>query len=221
MTRVVVGEDNYLVLEGILTILAGEPTIDVVGAADDHDSLRKTIEQHRPNVVLADIRMPPSLTDEGIRIAKWLEAEAPRTGLIVLSQYVEVHYVLSLLEHGSEGRGYLLKESVANQKQLVDAIHTVAEGGSVIDPKVVEKLIAAKRSRQASRLAQLSSREIEVLACIARGQSNSAIAASLHLTKGSVEKHINSIFSRLELDDDADVSRRVLVALFYLAETGS
>jgi DNA-binding NarL/FixJ family response regulator len=216
--RVALADDNLLVREGLEQVLGGQPNIDVVGSFADFPSLVEAIEATRPDVVLTDIRMPPSMTDEGIRVATQLRDTHPATGVVVLSQYAEPRYALALLESGSDGRAYLLKERVHDGAQLVSAIETVATGGSVVDTKVVDVLVAANARAEHSALAELTPREQEVLAEIARGKSNRAIAESLVLTKRAVEKHINSIFAKLELSDAEDASKRVKAALAFLAE---
>ncbi len=216
--RVVLGEDSLIVREGIEELLAASPTVDVVAACQDYDSLVEAIDRERPDVVLTDIRMPPSQTDEGIRVAAMLREQRPEVGVVVLSQYTEPEYVLALLDSGSDGRGYLLKERVHSRGTLVSAIDSVARGGSVIDPKVVEVLVAERARASRSPLSQLTDREREVLAEIATGKSNSAIAESLVLTKRAVEKHINAIFMKLGLAASDDVSKRVKAALMFLAE---
>jgi DNA-binding NarL/FixJ family response regulator len=216
--RVALADDNLLVREGLEQVLRGQPNIDVVGSFSDFPSLVEAIEATRPDVVLTDIRMPPSMTDEGIRVATELRDTHPDTGVVVLSQYAEPRYALALLDSGSDGRAYLLKERVHDRAQLVSAIETVATGGSVVDTKVVDVLVAANARAEYSALAELTPREQEVLAEIARGKSNRAIAESLVLTKRAVEKHINSIFSKLELSDAEDASKRVKAALAFLAE---
>ncbi|MGH2713937.1 MAG: response regulator transcription factor [Thermoleophilaceae bacterium] len=215
--RVVLAEDSLLVREGLRQLLEGASDVEVVGACADLDSLLETIERERPDVVLTDIRMPPSNTDEGVRVAARLRETDPQMGVVVLSQYDEPAYVLKLLETGSDGRAYLLKERVHDRLQLSTAIHTVARGGSIIDPKIVEVLVAAQARAENSPLLQLTPREREVLAEIAEGGSNAAIAASLVLTKRAVEKHINSIFMKLGLGDADDVSKRVKATLVFLA----
>ncbi len=216
--RVVLGEDSLIVREGIEELLAASPTVDVVAACQDYDSLVEAIDRERPDVVLTDIRMPPSQTDEGIRVAAMLREQRPEVGVVVLSQYTEPEYVLALLDSGSDGRGYLLTERVHSRGTLVSAIDSVARGGSVIDPKVVEVLVAERARASRSPLSQLTDREREVLAEIATGKSNSAIAESLVLTKRAVEKHINAIFMKLGLAASDDVSKRVKAALMFLAE---
>ena len=220
--RVIVGEDNYLVREGLRQLLAGAPDVDLVAECGDLDSLRREIEAHAPDVVLTDIRMPPTQTDEGIRLAAELRSAHPEVGVVVLSQYADPTYVLPLLDSGSDRRAYLLKERVHDRRQLVEAIAAVAAGDSVIDPKVVELLVAARTRSERSPLAELTPRELEVLSAIAEGRSNAAISESLVLTKRAVEKHINAIFLKLNLshsENAQDVSPRVKAALLFLAET--
>ena len=207
-----------IVREGLQQLLAASPTVDVVATCADYDELRAAVERERPDVVLTDIRMPPTQTDEGIRIAHELRETHPEIGVVVLSQYAEPQYVLSLLDAGSDGRGYLLKERVHSRGTLVSAIDSVARGGSVIDPKVVEVLVEERTRAERSPLSELTDREREVLAEIATGKSNSAIAESLVLTKRAVEKHINAIFMKLGLAASDDVSKRVKAALLFLAE---
>jgi DNA-binding NarL/FixJ family response regulator len=217
--RVVVAEDSLLVREGLRQLLATSPSVEVVAACGDLDALLEAIERERPDVVLTDIRMPPTNTEEGIRLAARLRESHPGTGVVVLSQYSDPTYVLSLLEAGSDRRGYLLKDRVHDRGQLVSAIDTVARGGSVIDPKIVEVLVAAKGRAERSPLSELTPREREVLAQIAGGKSNTAISESLVLTKRAVEKHINSIFLKLGLASAMDTSKRVKATLLFLAET--
>ncbi len=217
--RVILAEDSLIVREGLQQLLSSSPGIEVVAACGDVDSLLDAVERHEPDVVLTDIRMPPSRTDEGIRVAARLRESDPHIGVVVLSQYSEPTYVFSLLESGSDRRGYLLKERVHNRGDLVSAVDAVARGGSVIDPKIVEVLVAARARAERSPLSELAPREREVLAQIAQGKSNSAIAESLVLTKRAVEKHINSIFMKLGLAHADDVSKRVKATLLFLAET--
>ena len=216
--RIVLAEDNLLVREGLQQLLGMAADLDLVAACADMEELLETIERERPDVVLTDIRMPPSRTDEGVQVAARLRETDPSMGVVVLSQYSEPAYVLKLLETGSDGRGYLLKERVHDRGQLSTAIRTVAAGGSVIDPKIVEVLVTARARAERSPLNQLTPREREVLAEIAEGKSNPAIAESLVLTKRAVEKHINAIFLKLGLADSQDVSKRVKAALLFLAE---
>jgi DNA-binding NarL/FixJ family response regulator len=217
--RVALADDSLIMREGLEQLLAASPTVEVVASCGDVESLLDAIEEQRPDVVLTDIRMPPSNTDEGVRVAAQLHEVHPDIGVIVLSQYSEPAYVLELLKSGSDGRGYLLKERVHDRGQLVSAIDTVARGGSVIDPKIVEVLVSARARAERSPLSQLTPREREVLAEIAEGKSNTAIADSLVLTKRAVEKHINSIFLKLGLAAADDVSKRVKATLLFLAES--
>ena len=219
--RVIIGEDNYLVREGLQQVLAGAPEVAVEAECGDADSLLREVEARRPDVVITDIRMPPSESDEGIRLAAALRGTHPDIGVVVLSQYADPTYVLTLFESGSDGRAYLLKERVHDRRQLVTAIEAVASGGSVIDPKIVEVLVAAKARGEHSALAELTPRELEVLAAIAEGKSNAAISDSLVLTKRAVEKHINAIFLKLNLSHSQqadDISPRVKATLLFLAD---
>jgi DNA-binding NarL/FixJ family response regulator len=216
--RVAVAEDSLIVREGLQQLLTASPSIEVVAAHGDVDALLEAVERDRPDVILTDIRMPPSNTDEGIRIADHLREAHPSTGVVLLSQYAEPMYVLALLERGSDRRGYLLKERIHDRGQLVSAIDTVARGGSVIDPKIVELLVEAKARVDQSPLSELTPREREVLAELAEGKSNAAIADSLVLSKRAVEKHVNSIFMKLGLAASEDVSKRVKATLMFLAD---
>jgi len=214
--RVLIADDNLLVREGLEHVLTAQNDLEVVASCDDLPSLLEAVESTQPDVVLTDIRMPPSRTDEGIRAAAALRESHPTVGVVVLSQYAEPTYAVALLGAGSDGRGYLLKERVHDGAQLRSVVETVAEGGSVIDPKVVELLVIATSPSTDSPLAQLTQREREVLAEIAQGKSNAAIGKALVLTKRSVEKHINSIFLKLDLADAESVSKRVKAALLFL-----
>lgn len=216
--KVVLAEDNYLVREGVRRLLVTEPGLDLVAVCDDYDSLLSAIDSTEPDVVLTDIRMPPTGTDEGIRAAERLREARPAAGVILLSQYADPAYVLTFLEHGTEGRAYLLKERVSDLEQLLGAIREVARGGSVIDPKVVEALVAARSRAAQSPLARLTPREREVLALLAEGKSNAAVAEGLVLSERAVEKHINSIFAKLNLPEARDAHRRVKAVLLFLAD---
>jgi DNA-binding NarL/FixJ family response regulator len=219
--RVVIAEDSLIVREGIQQILALEPDVEVVASCGDLPELMAAIERESPDVVLTDIRMPPTNTNEGIRLAAQLRREHPDIGVVVLSQYADPGYVLQLLESGSEGRAYLLKERVHERHQLVAAIEAVANGESVIDSKIVEVLVAARARGERSPLAELTPRELEVLAAIAEGKSNSAISETLVLTKRAVEKHINAIFLKLNLshsESAEDLNPRVKAALMFLGQ---
>jgi len=200
-------------------VLAAADGIEVVEACGDRDSLLLAIEERDPDVVVTDIRMPPSGADEGLQVAETLRESHPDIGVVVLSQFAEPRYGLALLAKGSDRRAYLLKERIQHRGQLVAAIEAVAQGGSVIDAKVVENLVAARERVEHSPLAELTPREIEILTFVARGHSNQAIADELVLTKRAVEKHINAIFLKLGLTFAEDVSRRVKAALIYLSES--
>jgi DNA-binding NarL/FixJ family response regulator len=215
--RVALGEDSFLAREGISMALEADDDIALVATCADYDSLRAAVGETEPDVVLTDIRMPPSHTDEGIRLAEELRETHPGVGVVVLSQYAEPLYAMKLLEHGSDRRAYLLKERVQDRSELSRALHEVAAGRSVVDARIVEALLHARRTREESGLDTLTTREQEILALIAEGWSNEAIAARLVITKRAVERHINAIFWKLELGDSADVSRRVKAALVFLA----
>jgi DNA-binding NarL/FixJ family response regulator len=215
--RVVVAEDVLIVREGILRMLGYQEGIEVVDAVDDLPHLLAAVDEHDPDVVLTDIRMPPTGTDEGIQAALALRDSHPELGVVVLSQHVDAGWALDLFARGSERRAYLLKERVSEPGQLIGAIREVAAGGSVVDPKVVESLLASRTRRQ-SALDQLTPREREVLGEIAQGKSNAAVAKSLFLSVRAVEKHINSLFSKLGLTEEVDVHRRVKAVLLYLSD---
>jgi DNA-binding NarL/FixJ family response regulator len=219
--RLVLADDHYLVREGTRRLLETHPDVEVVAATGDLDSLLATVEAERPDVVLTDIRMPPTGVDEGIQAAERLRLTHPEIGVVVLSQYAEPRYALPLLEHGTARRAYLLKERVDDVDQLVAAIRIVAEGGSVIDPKVVEALVAENARADDSPLNDLTPRERDVLREMASGKNNAAIAAALFLTERSVEKVIHSIFLKLGLGWETTVHKRVKAVVIYLAEGGS
>ncbi len=216
--RVAVADDSLLVREGIAKLLETEPDIDVVALCVDYDELMATVDDVGLDVVVTDIRMPPTGTDEGIRAATQLRDSHPSVGVVVLSQYVEPAYAVTLLDAGSEARAYLLKERVSDPAQLAEAVRTVDAGGSVIDPKVVEALVDARSRPKESPLRFLTPRELEVLAEIAQGKNNAAVAAALGLSERAVEKHINSLFSKLGLSEEPDRHRRVMAVLVYLSE---
>ncbi|HSP08204.1 MAG TPA: response regulator transcription factor [Candidatus Dormibacteraeota bacterium] len=216
--RTVVAEDSLLVREGIVRLLSGAPDIDVVASCADYDEVVAAVEEQDPDVVLTDIKMPPTSTDEGIRLATRLRDTHPEVGVVVLSQFSEPGYVLALFDAGSDRRAYLLKERLSDRSALVWAIRSVAAGGSSVDPKVIDVLVLARSRGASSPLADLSPREREVLGEIAQGKSNGAIAEALFLTRRAVEKHINSIFMKLGLGSADDVSKRVKAALMFLAE---
>jgi DNA-binding NarL/FixJ family response regulator len=215
--RVVLADDHYLVREGVRSLLETEPDLEVAAVCEDLDSLLGAVDAQRPNVVVTDIRMAPGNTDEGIQAAERLRETHPGIGVVVLSQYATPSYALALLARGSAGRGYLLKERVDDVQELVAAIRTVAEGGSVIDPKVVDALVAADGRSEDSPLNELTPRERDVLREMAEGKNNAAIAESLVLSERSVEKVIHSIFLKLGLTWEPAVHRRVKAVILYLA----
>jgi DNA-binding NarL/FixJ family response regulator len=217
--RIVLAEDHYLVREGVRRLLETQADLEVAAVCDDLGSLLAAVDAERPDVVVTDVRMPPSDTDEGIQAADRLRQTNPEVGVVVLSQYANPSYVLALLEGGSARRAYLLKERVRDLRQLVDAIHAVAEGGSVIDPKVVEALVAENARAEDSPLNQLTPRERDVLREMAEGKNNAAIAETLFLTERSVEKVIHSIFLKLGLTWETAVHKRVKAVILYLAES--
>jgi DNA-binding NarL/FixJ family response regulator len=217
--RLVLAEDEYLVREGIRHLLETRPEFEVAAVCEDLHSLLGAVSAERPDVVVTDIRMPPSGTDEGIQAAERLRETNPEIGVVVLSHYANPSYVLALLEGGSARRAYLLKERVKDLDQLSAAIRAVAEGGSVIDPKVVEALVAENARGEASPLNQLTPRERSVLREMAGGKNNAAIADALFLTERSVEKVIHSIFLKLGLTWEATVHKRVKAVILYLAES--
>jgi DNA-binding NarL/FixJ family response regulator len=218
--RVVFADDSYLIREAVTKLLASDGEIDLVATCEDLDSLLEAIEAEQPDVVLTDIRMPPDGTDEGIRASEYLREQRPETGVVVLSQYSDPEYAVNLFEKGSARRAYLLKERIEDLEQLTGAIREVAAGGSVIDPQVVDALVAAKGGAGRSALSELTPRETEVLGEMAQGKNNAAIADSLVLTERAVEKHIHSIFSKLDLSYEKDVHKRVKAVLFYLRAEG-
>jgi DNA-binding NarL/FixJ family response regulator/DNA-binding SARP family transcriptional activator len=216
-TRLVLAEDHYLLREGMRRLLETSPDVEVVAVCEDLDSLLAAVEAERPDVVVTDIRMPPENLDEGIRASDRLRAEHPDVGVVVLSQYLEPAYAVALFEAGTERRAYLLKERVHDVGQLVAAIRAVAEGGSVVDPKVVEALVAEKTRREHSPLKELTERERDVLREMAEGKNNAAIAEALHLSERTVEKVIHAIFLKLGLAWEQAVHKRVKAVIFYLS----
>ena len=217
--RLVLAEDDYLVREGVRRLLETRPEVEVAAVCGDLESLLAAVDAERPDVVVTDIRMPPAGADEGIQAAERLRETAPEVGVVVLSQYANPSYALALLEGGSERRAYLLKERVKDLGQLIDAIRAVADGGSVIDPKVVEALVAEHARTEESPLNQLTPRERDVLREMAEGKNNAAIAGALFLTERSVEKMIHSIFLKLGLTWETAVHKRVKAVILYLAES--
>jgi len=216
--RLVLAEDNYLVREGVRRLIETDDDLELAAVCEDYDSLLAAVEREKPDVVLTDIRMPPTGTDEGVRAAEVLRTSHPSVGVVVLSQFVDPAYALALFDGGSEGRAYLLKERVSDIDQLKRAIEEVASGGSVIDPKVVEALVAARSRAAESPVGRLTPREKEILAEMASGKNNAGIAGALVLTERAVEKHINSIFSKLGLSEEPAVHRRVKAVLLFLAD---
>jgi len=218
--RVVIAEDDYLVLEGLQALLQDEPGIEVVAGYRDAESVLANVESDSPDLVLTDIRMPPAWEREGLSLARELQARAPATAVIVLSQVVSAEHAAEVFADGTERRAYVLKDRVTDRAGLVRVIENVSAGGSYIDPEVVASLVSARRASP-SPLGDLTPREREVLALVAEGLSNAAIAKRLFLTKRSVEGHINSIFVKLALPDEVTVSRRVAAALVFLAATST
>lgn len=218
MIRVVVAEDNLLVRQGVIALLAGAPDIEVVAECGDLESALAAVDDHQPDLLLTDIRMPPDHADEGVRAAVQLRGSRPDVGVLLLSQYDEPSYATRVFADGVAGRGYLLKDHVGAPEQLVTAIREVSAGGSSIDPTIVESMLRAHHVGRDTALARLTTREREVLAQMASGRNNSAIAAQLVLTVRAVERHINSIFAKLGLAEEPDYHRRVRAVLLYLAE---
>jgi len=215
VTRLVLAEDSYLMREGITALIEVDDSLELVATCENFDELIGAVEEHEPDVVITDIRMPPTQTDEGIRAAIQIRERHPNTGVVVLSQYAEPEFAITLFADGSAGRAYLLKEKVGDLDQLIAAIEAVSSGGSVIDPDVVDLLVA---SHKESTLDRLTERETEVLAEIAKGRNNAAVADALFISEGAVEKHINSIFTKLDLSQEDQTNRRVAAVLQYLAE---
>jgi len=211
--RVVLAEDSVLLREGIARLLE-DSGFEVVGRAGDAEELLRKVRAHKPDVAIVDIRMPPTHTDEGLRAARVIRAELPGTGVLVLSQYIEEDYAVDLLSESAEGVGYLLKDRVADVDRFIDSVKRVAEGGSALDPTVVSQMLGRRRS--ASPLDELTPREREVLAQMAEGRSNRAIAADLVISERAVEKHVTNIFGKLNLPGTVDDHRRVLAVLTYL-----
>ena len=217
----VIAEDSMLLREGVQLVLDRQPDLEVVAACADLPELLAAVDAHDPDVVVTDVRMPPTSTDEGIRAANGLRLSHPRLGVVVLSQYAEPGYASALLEDGSAGRAYLLKERVSDPGQLAAAIRTVAAGGSVIDPMVVDLLVSASRRAAGSPVESLTARELEVLDHVAQGKSNAAVASALFLSERAVEKHINALFAKLGLGAEPDINRRVKAVLMHLSARGS
>ena len=216
--RIVVGEDNYLALEAISRVLESEEDIEIVASGSDLATIRRAVEDEQPDVVLTDIQMPPTRTDEGIRLANELRTTHPEMGVVILSQHAEPLYATELLAGGSSRRAYLLKERVKHRSEIGRAVREVAEGGSVVDPQIVDVLLTSKRVRDGTRLNSLTARENEVLRLLAEGLSNAGIGGELVITTRAVERHVHSIFSKLDLGDSAHHNNRVRAALLYLAD---
>lgn len=218
--RLVSAEDSYLVREGTRLLLETQDDVELVATVTTLDALLASVEEHRPDVVLTDIRMPPTETDEGVRAAEALASSHPELGVVVLSQYVEPEYALRLFDGGARGRAYLLKERLGDLRQLRQAIEAVHTGGTMLDPLVVDALVAARQAKRSSLLDRLTPREVEVLSHIARGRANAAIAEELSLSERAVQKHVGAVFAKLGLrPEDTDVDRRVAAVLVYLSET--
>jgi DNA-binding NarL/FixJ family response regulator len=215
---VVLADDDFLLRQGIRRVLEAAPDITVLAECADGDELLALVEADPPDVVVTDVRMPPSGADEGIRVANRLRTTHPDVGVVVLSQFAEPAYALALLDRGSDGRAYLLKSRVADRRRITRALREVAAGGSAFDSKIVDALVSA-HGGGASPLSAMSPREREVLAEVAQGKSNGAIADDLGLSKSAVEKHINSIFAKLGLAGAHDVSQRVKAALMFLDDS--
>jgi DNA-binding NarL/FixJ family response regulator len=215
---IVLAEDNALLRQGLERLIDYDEALELAASVADLPSLQKAIAEHEPDVVVSDIRMPPTKSDEGIQVAAELRQSRPSTGVVLLSQHADAAYALRLLEGGSGGRAYLLKERVGDVGELTTAITTVAAGGSVIDATVVEQLVAANQGPRKTPLTTLTPRELEVLGEMAQGKSNAAIAASLVLSERAIEKHTNSIFAKLGLTEERDLNRRVKAVLVYLHE---
>ncbi len=218
--RIVLAEDSYLVREGVIGLLDREPDIEIVGVSGDFDGLMDAVGTLTPDVVVTDVRMPPGHTDEGIRAAVALRSAHPQIGVVVLSQFADARYAIALLEQGSAGRAYLLKERLAHVDELLAAIRSVAAGGSVVDSSIVDALVAARMEAERSPLADLTPREREILSEMAKGKNNAAIAASLVITERSVEKYIHSIFVKLGLSWEENTHRRVKAVLLFLSDQG-
>jgi DNA-binding NarL/FixJ family response regulator len=216
--RVVVAEDDLIVREGVQQLIAGLDGMDVVDAVGDLPAVEEAVERLKPDVVVTDIRLPPSLTDEGLRLASMLRERHPDVGVVILTQHAEPEYARTLLETGGSGRAYLLKERVTDRGQLESAIRTVVAGGAYVDSAVVERVLAALDERTNGRIDALTPREIEVIGLIAQAKSNDAVARELNISTRAVERHVNAIFTRLQIQESPDVSRRVMAVLIYLED---
>jgi DNA-binding NarL/FixJ family response regulator len=212
--RILVADDSYLAREGIARILADEEGFDIVGECGDLESLRRAVDEHTPDVVLADVRMPPTGTDEGIQIASELRASRPEIGVLVLSQIADVEYATELFKEGPDGRGYIVKDRLRHREELTHAIREIAAGSSYVDSEIVATVLAPRTTH---RLDVLTAREFEILGLIAEGRSNAAIAVATNLSKRGVERHVNTIFAKLGLTEAGDANRRVMATLAFLA----
>jgi DNA-binding NarL/FixJ family response regulator len=219
--RVALADDSFLIREALARLLAGMPDVELVAVCRNADELRAAVEDSSPDIVLTEIPMPPSMTDEGLRLAAELRETHPEMAVIALSDKCDPAYALALLESGADRRAYLLKERLHSRRQLLAAIETVASGGSLIDPKVVEALVDRRQDAHRSVLADLTAEERSTLVEMARGSSNAAIASGLGINQRTVERHIHTIFEKLELSATPDVNRRVRAVLLYLATAGT
>jgi len=218
--RVVIADDSFLVREGTRRLLEDSGSVEVVAAVEDAELLRAVVREQHPDVVLTDIRMPPTHTTEGIAAAHAIRTEHPRIGVVVLSQYSDADYAVQLLGGGTDGLGYLLKSSVGDLDDMLHALREVAAGRSVVDPAVVQRLVERRVAEAASPLAGLAPRELDVLREMAEGRTNGAIAQTLHLSESTIEKHVNAIFTKLGLSEEPSLSRRVAAVLSYLRAGG-
>lgn len=216
--RVVIAEDNYLVREGTRRLLEDSGQIEVVATVSDASELLDAVDRLRPNAVVTDIRMPPGHHMEGIQAARAIRAQHPEIGVVVLSQHSDELYAYELLKNGTAGLAYLLKERVSDVDELTRTLKAVVAGGSVIDSRVVESLLARRRREEQSRLHALTQRELEVLAKMAEGRTNPAIAKTLFMSESTVEKHVSAIFSKLDLSEETEIDRRVAAVLAFLRD---
>jgi DNA-binding NarL/FixJ family response regulator len=214
--RVVVAEDHYLVRTGVVRALEDSGDIEVLAAVPNAPELEASVSDLKPDVIVTDIRMPPAHQTEGIEAAHRIRATRPEIGVVVLSQYADASYAIELLRDGTAGIAYLLKERIGDPDHLIEAVHSVAAGGSVIDPDVVAALVAQTSGQPSTSLTDLTERELDVLRHMAEGRTNAAIAEQLHLSESSVEKYSTSIFSKLDLGAEPSVHRRVAAVLAYL-----
>jgi DNA-binding NarL/FixJ family response regulator len=216
--RAVLADDHYLVREGMRSLLEDTGRVDVLATARNAEELIAAVDRHRPDIVITDIRMPPTHSTEGIQAAHEIRRAFPDVGVIALSQYVDGGYALELFRDGTDRLGYLLKERIGDLDELLAALHTVASGGSTIDPRVVEALVESRADAAASPLRHLTPRELDVLREMAQGKNNPGVAAALHLSESAVEKHVSSIFLKLGVLEDPKISRRVAAVLTYLRD---